>query len=556
MHETEERFGQGWEFHQAGDRDRAEAVYRGILKANPDDGRVWFVLGTLCQEENRAEEAIACFQQAIRLVPHEAEGPFRLGNVYLEQGRLQEAAAAYQQCLHLLPEHVEALTNLGFILGEQGNLDAALANYQRAVGLRPDYAELHQNIGNVLREQGRLEEALACYREALRLKPDYLKAQVNQAIAQVMQGHPEEGERSLRRALEMEPEQAEIYNGVGAATSMQGKLAEAATHYRRALTIRPDYAEAHWNLALVLLLDGHLAEGWDEYEWRWRCKQTTPLPVFRQPRWDGEPLNGRTILLHSEQGLGDTFHFIRYAPLVKRLGGTVLVQCQPVASGLVKTCRGIDWLAAGDAPREGFDVWAPFLSLPRYLGRTLADIPAEVPYLFADPELVLRWRQTLAHLGGLRVGIAWQGNPKHPWDRHRSIPLACFEPLARISGVTLISLQKGPGTDQLATATGRLGVLALGEELDGGRGPFQDSAAILRNLDLLISSDTAMAHLAGALGVPVWLALCTTPDWRWLLHRTDSPWYPTMRLFRQKNLGDWQPVFEEMAAELREARVR
>jgi hypothetical protein len=276
------------------------------------------------------------------------------------------------------------------------------------------------------------------------------------------------------------------------------------------------------------------------------------LPPFGQPAWDGSPLGGRTILLHAEQGLGDTLQFIRYAPLVQQRGGTVLVQSPAPLARLLARCPGVDRLVApGPAPTEAFDVHAPLLGLPGLLGTSLATVPARVPYLFADAELTAHWRQQLGAIGGFTIGIAWQGNPRHPRDRDRSIPLLQFAPLAGIEGVRLLSLQKGPGRDQLAALAGRFPVTDLSHGLDD----FLDTAAVLMNLDLVITADTALAHLAGALGVPVWVALPFAPDWRWLLGRENNPWYPTMRLFRQAQRGNWESVFDRIVSEVSQVAV-
>src|SRR5262249_38481838 len=277
--------------------------------------------------------------------------------------------------------------------------------------------------------------------------------------------------------------------------------------------------------------------------WRFRREGSAPRSLG-QPGWDGSDLEGRTILLRMEQGLGDMIQFIRYARVVKGRGGRGGgARCAPLPGGRGRV-PGLRHRTPEKAVPPDFDVHAPLMSLPALLGTTLTTVPAEVPYLFADPELVERWRERLSGLKGLRVGVAWQGNPRHPWDAHRSFPLARLKALAEIPGVCLVSLQKGPGMEQVRQIRGRFSLLDLGADLDATAGPLMDTAAVMKNLDLVVSADTAIAHLAGALGVPVWLALSAVADWRWLMDREDSPWYPTMRLFRQPRLGEWGPVFE------------
>jgi hypothetical protein len=339
-----------------------------------------------------------------------------------------------------------------------------------------------------------------------------------------------------------------VHNNLGVALQKQGALGEAVASYRRALELRPDYAEAHNNLAFVWLLTGDFEQGWSEYEWRWKANLLSP-PSFTQPLWDGTPLAGRTILLYAEQGLGDTLQFIRYAPLVERRGGRVIMACPRPLLQLLASCPGIDRLVALDAVSSDFELYALLMSLPRILGTSLESIPADVPYLEADPELTVHWQSELATFSReFRIGIAWQGNPDHRGDRHRSFRLAQFAPVARLEGVRLFSLQKGPGAEQIREVGDRFPVTDLGSRLDETTGAFMDTAAVMKNLDLVISADTAIAHLAGALGVPIWVALSSAPDWRWLLGREDSPWYPTMRLFRQASPGDWDGVFARIAA--------
>jgi hypothetical protein len=408
-------------------------------------------------------------------------------------------------------------------------------------------AEAHHNLGNVLREQGQLDGAVACYDQALRLRPEYGKAYINKGIALVARGDIDEALRCLEHGVALKPDLADAHSSLGAALCCQRRFGEALACYERALAINPEYSEAAWNRALIWLLLGDYERGWPAYEWRWRCKRTTPLPPITAPRWDGSPLDGRTILLYAEQGLGDTIQFIRYAALVKAKGGRVILQCQNALLHSLSRTPGIDGLVGWGATPPPFGVWLPLMSLPAVLGTTLDSIPGGVPYVFPDPDLVAHWRRQLAPVRGYRVGIAWQGSPRHAWDQHRSIPLERFEPLARVPGVRLISLQKGAGSEQLRALGGRFPVLSLGELFNEDSGPFMDSAAVIANLDLVVSVDSAPAHLAGAMGMPAWVALPYAPDWRRLLDRSDSVWYPTLRLFRQERFGDWAAVMRQMA---------
>jgi hypothetical protein len=316
------------------------------------------------------------------------------------------------------------------------------------------------------------------------------------------------------------------------------------------LQLDPTFPEGRLNRARNLLIEGNFDKGWEALESRWD-QANTEKRIFPEPLWDGSPLNGKTILLYSEGGMGDTLQFVRYTDLVKELGGKVILEGQPRLLPLLSHCSSIDVLVAAGSPLPERDVHAPLLSLPRILKTRLETIPNKVPYLIADPGLLEQWRQQLSALPGFKIGIAWSGNPHHEKNLDRSIPVMQFASIARLPGVRLFSLQKGSGSEQLPQLSGQFPVVDLGPQLDLGAGAFMDTAAVMMNLDLILTSDTSIPHLSGALGAPTWLLLRTIPEWRWLLHREDSPWYPGMRLFRQKTPGDWAGVFEHVTQELR-----
>ena len=598
---------QALEHHQAGRGREAETIYRQVLAQDPRNADALHLLGMLAYEAGQLERATACLAEAIYITPWIAPFHNNLGRVLEARGEMEDALLCFEQALRLDPDHAEAHVNLGNTLQRLGLLEEAIAEYRQGLELRPSCAEAHNNLGNALRTRGQLEEALACFKRALALKPEYAEAWLNRGNVLRDQEHLEEAERSCREALRCNPELAEghsnlgailhleerleeaegccrealrrkpglsdalanlgaillqqqrrdeaeaccrqalegnpdhpeAWNNLGSVLSVQQRFEEAAASYRRAIEGKPASANAHWNLALVLLRLGDFEAGWREYEWRWKRRQTPPRS-FQQPPWDGSPLGGRTILLHSEQGLEDTIQFIRYAPLVKQSGGSVVVECQAALARLLEGARGIDQLVAAGSLLPEFDVHAPLLSLPLLLGTTVETIPRQAHYLEVRPEMVERWRQRISSDGRFKVGLAWAGNATHPNDQNRAFTPDQFAPLEGIPGVAFFSLQEGPQAGQLSAAPPGLEITPLDEESR----QITDTAAIILNLDLVITVDTLAAHLAGALGKPVWTLLSFVADWRWLLDREDSPWYPTMRLFRQPRPGDWKAVME------------
>ena len=490
--------------------------------------------------------------------PNQADALHLLGAIAYSQGQYERAIALYQQSLALNSANHELHNNIAVALVETGKIDEAIGHYRQALEINPSYAECHSNLGNTLRLQGKLSEAIACLQWALHLRPDY----------------------------------PEAHNNLGVAFQKQKKISEAIANYQRAIELRPDYAEAHKNLGMALLLSGEMKQGLAELEWRWQCgtfAQEKSVYAFEQPLWDGRDLQGRTILLYSEQGMGDAIQFIRYVPLVKqrclpgfrrasgripkhersssasrslsasakaerracgeesrhRRGGKVRVECQEPLLRVFGTVPGIDRLVERGTALPEFDVQASLMTLPHILGTTLDTIPAQIPYLRSDsPSEALK--RLLAFPGSRqgtreetqKVGIVWRTNPASGTAEDRSCKLSDFLPLLELGGIAFYSLQKGEQVAEIAQL-GRDNLIDLDAELQD----FADTAAAMQQLDLIITVDTAVAHLAGALGKPVWVLLPFVPDWRWMLDREDSPWYPTMRLFRQSQAKDWSEVF-------------
>ena len=464
--------------------------------------------------------------------------------------------AAYQRLLATDPCNPDALHMLGVALAQRGVFNEAVPLMRAAAELCPTSAMVHLNLGNALSSLERYAEALPCYERVTALEPQNGRAQVRRGIALAKLGRLKEAESSFTRGAALNPQDPDPHYNLGNLHGLERRHSLAVASFVRALELAPGYSDARFNLALMRLLRGELREGWELYEERFAIDaRRGAARRFTVPRWTGkEPVQGRSILLWAERGLGDTLQFCRYAPLVRDVGATVILEVQPRLEALLAS-QFTGLTVVGTNERAGaFDYECPLLSLPRAFGTDLATIPGQVPYLRVEREAVERWARRLPGGGSLRVGIAWQGQieAERNWARGRSIPLAALEPLATRPDVQLISLQTGPGAAQLDGVGFADRILSFGEELDAGPGAFMDTAAIMMSLDLVISSDSAVAHLAGALGVPVWVALHATSEWRWLLDRSDSPWYPSMRLFRQPAAGDWRLVANELGAALGE----
>lgn len=536
---------------QQGQLADAAACFEAAVRARPDFAPAHNNLGNVLKEMGRNDLAMNAYREAVRLKPDFAEAHSNLGNLQRELGQVDEAVASCRLALRLKPDFAIGHNHLGAAYSKMRRWDDAVACYRQAIALLPAYPEAHSNLGDALREVGQLDEAAAHFREAIRLRPALAEPHAGLSLVLLQLGDLAGCQASCSEALRLRGDggSAQLNLTLSIVALLEGRHAESIAYCDAALAQDPDSPEAHKNRAIVRLLQGRFAEGWPEYEWRWKCPELPERP-FKQPLWDGGPLDGKTIMLHAEQGLGDTIQFVRYARLVRERGGRVQVVCQKTLLPLLAGCDDIERLAAQGDPLPPFDVHAPLLSLPRIFGTTLETVPAGVPYLHADVRLVDRWHRELDELPGFRVGIAWQGSRSFYFDRLRSVPLAEFAPLAAVPGVTLISLQKGFGSEQMAALAERFAVIDLASRLDEASGPFVDTAAVMKSLDLVITSDTSIAHLAGALAVPVWVAIPFAPDWRWLLEREDSPWYPTMRLFRQTERGDWRSVFERIARAL------
>ncbi len=528
--------------HNAQRFAEAETLYRRVVDAQPTHVGAWHHLGLVCMVQDKLPDAVRAFERALEIAPDHADTLTQLGVVLAKQNNLPEAVARLRRAIELRPEHAKAHNNLGVALTQLGRSDEGMACYREAVRLQPDYAEAHFNLGVALADRKRHEEAMASYERALQVRPDYVDAMYNLGLLLVHERRPADAVALLQHAVRLKPNNPEAHNNLSlafadlgrfddavascdAALGLRpldvkahmnranalgacGRLDEALASYALALRLQPDYVNAHWNRALAWLAQGDFEQGWPEYEWRWQ-RGETKTRGFPEPRWDGQSLAGKTILLWCEQGLGDTIQFVRYAALLKKSGATVWLECPAKMIPLLSSCTGIDRVLPEGAPLPpGFDCQAPLMSLPHLCGTTLANVPSEVPYLSAEPAEIARWRTELAASAAFKIGIAWQGNPKHKFDQHRSFAVHWFRALAALEGVELYSLQKGAGVDQIAGI--RFHVVALGRRLDETGGAFMQTAAVMQALDLVI-----------------------TCDWRW--HTWPAPWgcrcgYP------------WQPV--------------
>jgi tetratricopeptide (TPR) repeat protein len=540
-------FNRALELHQLGRFDEALVICDRALALRPADPEAHYYRGNALRGLGRPAEAVASYDRALALRPAFAEALNNRGNALQSLDRLDEALASYDQSLALRPEHADTLNSRGAALQRLQRLDEALVSFDRALALRPTYAEALFNRGIVLQELNRLDEALASYDRALVLQPDYPEALNNRGNTLQGMDRPEEALASFDRALALRPEYADALNNRGNVLRTLNRPREALASFDRALNLRPDYPDAHWNSSLACLLLGDFARGWQEYEWRWQVPALRqPVRPFQKPRWQGgEALAGKTIFVYAEQGLGDTIHFCRYARLLAARGARVVLEVQPILKTLLEGLAGVHTLISrGESPPE-FAFECPLLSLPLAFGTDLGSIPAEPHYLVPDEHRVGAWQARLGVRTGMRVGLVWAGNPTLGNDRTRSVPLQMLTRLA-IPGVQLISLQKELRDGDRELLAAHPEILHLGDELTD----FADTAALMASLDLVISVDTAAAHLAGALGRPVWILQRFAPDFRWLLDREDSPWYPSARLFRQPRFGDWDSVINRVALAL------
>lgn len=520
------------------------------LVIRPDFAEACNNRGNALLDLDRADEALAAFDTALAIKPDFAEALGNRANALRKLKRPTEALAACGRALCVKPALAQVCNTCGNALGDLRRSTEAITALNAAICWRPAYAEAHNSRGNALMNLRKAGEALVAFDSALAVRPDFAEALSNRAGVLNELGRPDQAIAACNVAIATKPDFSEAYLNRGNALRDLGRLQAAVAAYASALNLRPSYAEAHYNQAFAFFLLQDLDAGWPKYEWRWRGGSKDLKPrIFDRPEWQGEPIAGRSLLLHAEQGMGDTIQFSRFAALVAGLGAHVVLEAPARLLRLLSNLAGVNRLVAAGSTLPAFDMHCPLMTLPGRLGTTVDTVPAPVSYLRAEAPLVRAWQERLGS-GGFKIGIAWQGNPDAPVERGRSAPLSCFAPLARLPGVRLISLQKVHGLDQLDQISPGFQVETLGADFDAGPDAFIDTAAVMMCLDLVITVDTAIGHLAGALGRPTWIALQAVPHWVWMLGRDDSPWYPSARLFRQISRGDWGNVFSRMVREL------
>lgn len=523
--------------------------YEAALKIDANYADAYINRGLVLLELKRPQEALASYERALSLRPDFAEGDFNRGNALHALERPEEALASYGRALNLRPDYAAAYINRGTAQRDLDLPQAALESFEHALELRPDDATAYNNCGTEMRDLGCPEEALASYERALHVNPGYADAHINLGLALAELRRPEEALKGFERAAQLKPDCAEAYFNLGNGLRALCRSSVALQSYRRALQIEPGHVSAHFNISLCRLRLGEFGQGWEDYEWRWRTEQMAmDKRNFSQPLWSGvEPLAGKTILLHHEQGFGDTLQFSRYVKQVAALGARVVLQVQAPLVPLLTTLEGPAQVIPNDAALPGFDVHCPLLSLPLAFKTDIDSIPAGIPYLHSDAAHRALWESRLGSRTRPRIGLAWSGGAKHPNDYNRNVALGKMLPVLDNRG-EYVSLQKEVRASDAGVLAARPDIRHFGSALD----TFADTAALVELMDLVVCVDTSVAHLAGAMGKAVWILLPFSPDWRWLLNRDDSPWYPTAKLFRQPQIGDWSSVIKRVTAELAE----
>jgi tetratricopeptide (TPR) repeat protein len=532
--------------HRAGRLREAESLYRQILTSDPNHADALHMLGGIAHAAGHHAQAIELFRKAIALNPNFPDYHGNLAIILASTGQSDAAIASLRTALSLRTDYPPALYNLAKLLVQQGQFDEAIAAYRNAVQVQPNFPEAHNNLGDLLRQRGLVDKAIGALRTALLQRPNFPEALFNLGLCQEAQDEFEAALATFTDLLKLVPNSPEAHNELGNVLRELNRPREALAAHQRAIAFRPNFVQARWQAALCHLSLGEFEQGWCLFESRRQLPEWSE-PRFDKPQWNGSNPTGKRLLLWSEQGLGDTIQFIRYAPLLTARGAQVHLRCQPPLLRLLSKQLTLKTVTPENAPLPPFDLHYPLLSLPHLFRTTLDSIPAETPYLKPDPELASAWANRLKISGALRrVGIAWATNLLPDSARKRWINPAALSQLASVRDVQFISLQKTPPGSAPVSPPPGLPLVDYTADLND----FAETAALLANLDLVITCDTSVAHLAGAMGKSTWIALPFAAPWRWMIDRTDSPWYPTARLFRQPRPGDWTTPIRQMAEEL------
>lgn len=577
--------------HRHGQLAQAQAIYEDILRIQPRHFDALHLLGVVAAATGDPRKALGLIEQAIQVAPSAvaynnrgaaleelgeweaalqsyeracdlksdyADPWYNRGNCLRRARHFEAALASYDRAIALDPRYAAAYCNRGIALAEVNRPEAALESYERALAIRPDHVEAHYNRGNLLCRLRRWEQAVASYDAAIAFAPAHANAQANRAFALVELDRVEDALESCDRALASHPGSIEAHCNRGGALLLLGRFEEAIASYGKAIAIQPDCASARVNRGLVHLRLGHFESGWADYEWRWKDPQGWVIKEkrpFSQPQWKGElPVAGKSILLHSEQGYGDAIQFCRYAERVADLGARVILEVPRALTPLLESLRGVAHIVNHGDPLPPFDLFCPLLSLPLAFGTTLSSIPAAVPYLAVSEALARHWRAKLGERGRFRVGVVWSGGFRANLPELMSANLRRNVPLAKLAQIAhpdieLYSLQKEPGAASEIAALAAAGGPDI-KDLTADIEDFADTAALIQALDLVISVDTSTAHLAGALGKPVWILHRFGGCWRWMVDREDSPWYPTARIYRQEQPWNWDRVLHRVRDDL------
>ncbi len=548
----------GSHFEQIGKQEKAVELYEKAISLNAENPRALTRLGGIYCTQKKTDDAITLFERAIELGHSDHRLHFVLGQCYQQKEDWSKAATQYKRTTELDPNNLNAYLYAGAAYEKTNQIIAAITAFHKATRLDPTVFEAWHQLGNLYRHIERLEDAVPAYRKAKELQPHNAHVTMDLANALNMLNHNEEALELYKAIVESNPGAISALYNFGFTLKKMGKLEDALKIYQEVLSKKPDYAPVHFSLSSIYLSLGDFERGLPEYEWRWKAynqnDRTDTIPL-----WNGENLSGRTLLVCAEQGLGDTIQFVRYLKFlkVKYPSATLIIETQSALAHLLRLQPYIDHVIARNTQRPRCDYQIPLMSIPLRVQTRLETIPADTPYLQADESRVAFWKEKLSHDTNFKIGICWQGNARYSTLALRkavaakSLALQSLKPLTELEGVSIYCLQKVDGLDQITECDFKDKLITFDEEFDSKHGSFIDSAAVMQQLDLVISVDTSPCHLAAAQGVPTWIVLPFPADWRWFLDRSDSPWYPAVRLFRQPTAGDWDTPMAEVISELK-----